>query len=181
MAELQSVPLCRRWLSLPIDDPIASRQRLEAYLALVDRPVSSLLARDRLSQEGPGRFTYRSNPLRILHLEVVPTVCLQARAENGCLVVWSTTCQLQGLGPWGEALGFHLEARLEPADGALEGWVDVGVGVVPRVISMPGARQVATLALAHVLDRIERRVGSGLQKDAVAWLAEKRSERDRLG
>ncbi len=165
------MPRRRRQLTLTISDPAASRRHLAEYLALVDRPVSALLARERLSQEGPGRFTYRSNPLRMLHLEVVPTLGLGARWGGDWLEVRSTDCQLMGLGDWEPSLGFRLEARLEPRDGALEGWAEVGLFSERGAI--PGAGPVMRWALDHVLDRIERRVMAGLHKDTVAWLAGK--------
>jgi hypothetical protein len=165
------VPRRRREFTLPISDPAASRRHLAEYLALVDRPVASLLARERLSQEGPGRFTYRSNPFRMLHLEVVPTLGLGARWQGGWLEVRSTNCQLIGLGGWEPSLDFRLEARLEPREGALGGWAEVGL--VSKRGAMPGAGALMRWALDHVLDRIERRVMAGLHKDTVAWLAGK--------
>ncbi len=131
--------------------------------------MASLLARERLNRDAPGRFTYRSNPHRILHWQVVPTLGLGARWEGTRLEVRSTRCQLAGLGNWGETVGFQLGAALEPGEQVLTGWAEVGLA--SGLTTLPGARPLALLALDHVLDRIERRVGSGLRRDALAWLA----------
>lgn len=160
--------VCRRQLLLPISATTASRERLATYLALVDRPLTSLLARERLSQEGPGRLTYRSNPHRILHLEVVPTLSLAARWREDRLEVKSTGCQLAGLGDWGGSVGFFLTASLQPAQGVVSGWAEVGLQ--SRMARFPGAHRLAQRALAHVLDRIERRLGRGFHNDVLSWL-----------
>ena len=179
MADLPPLPrdaadprsvVCRRQLVLPVSAESASRERLATYLALVDRPLTSLLARERLSQEAPGRLTYRSNPHRILHLEVVPTLSLAARWEDDRLEVNSTGCQLAGLGDWGEAVGFVLAASLEPAPGSVSGWAEVGLQ--SRFARLPGAHRLAQRALEHVLDRIERRLGRGFHNDLLTWLGE---------
>ncbi len=177
MADLPPLPrdavdprtvVCRRQLVLPISAATASREQLASYLALVDRPLTSLLARERLTQEAPGRLTYRSNPHRILHLEVVPTLSLAARWGNDRLEVNSTACQLAGLGDWGGAVGFFLAASLEPAPGAVSGWAEVGLR--SRIARVPGAHRLAQRALEHVLDRIERRLGRGFHNDVLTWL-----------
>lgn len=177
MADLTPLPrdaadprsvVCRRQLVLPVSDATASAERLATYLALVDRPLTSLLARERLSQEAPGRLTYRSNPHRILHLEVVPTLSLAARWQDDRLEVNSTGCQLAGLGEWGGAVGFFLSASLEPAPGAVSGWAEVGLQ--SRITRFPGAHRLAQRALEHVLDRIERRLGRGFHNDLLIWL-----------
>ncbi len=160
---------CRRHLRLPITAPAASRDRLTAYLALVDRPLTSFLARERLSQEGPGRLVYRSNPHRLLHLEVVPTLSMAAQWEDVRLEVRSTDCRLAGLGGWGENVGFSLRATLEPGEAEVTGWAEVALQ--SRLVRLKGARKLAHLALEQVLDRIERRLERGFQRDVIAWLA----------
>lgn len=160
--------VCRRRLLLPISAPAATRERLATYLAQVDRPLTSLLARERISQDAPGRLTYRSNPHRILHLEVVPTLSLEGRWGDERLEVRSTECRLAGLGPWRGAVGFSLRARLEPEEGSVAGWAEVGLHT--RIMRVRGAERMARLALEQVLDRIERRVGRGFHKDVLAWL-----------
>jgi hypothetical protein len=162
--------VCRRQLLLPIPAPAATRDRLAAYLALVDRPLMSLLARERLRPDGPGHLTYRSNPHRVLHWKVVPTLSLAARWGDERLRVNSTRCQLAGLGEWGGAVGFSLAATLEPRHAAIAGCAEVALQT--RVVSVPGAHGLACFALEHVLDRIERRLGRGFQKDVLAWLGE---------
>ncbi len=169
----------RRELLIPISAPGASQERLSAYLALVERPLTALLARERLRPEGPGRWTYRSNPHRVLHLEVVPTLALAARWEEGRLRVGSTGCRLAGLGSWGERLGFRLKATLEPARDAVAGWAEVGLD--SPLLNTPGARGLAGLALEHVLDRMERRLSRGFLRDAAAWLREDGSDQGRGG
>ena len=187
MADLSTLPeagaglpsvVRRRHVLLPIAVPTASRERLAAYLALVDRPLTSLLARERLSQEGPGRLTYHSNPHRLLHLEVVPTLALAARWDADRLEVESTECRLAGLGSWGGNVGFSLKATLEPAEGAVAGWVEVGLH--SRMVRLQGAQGLARMALEHVLDRIERRLGRGFHRDVAAWL-ERGGDRTELG
>jgi hypothetical protein len=158
----------RRHLRLPIAVPTASREHLATYLALVDRPLTSLLARERLSLEGPGRLTYRSNPHRLLHLKVVPTLSLAACWDEERLEVTSTGCRLAGLGDWAGDVGFSLRASLRPEEGAVSGWAEVGLH--SRLVRLQGTRGVARLALEHVLDRIERRLGRGFHRDVVAWL-----------
>jgi len=161
--------LRRRELSLPITAPGASRERLLAYLALVDRPLTALLARERLTTMAPGEFTYRSNPHQVLQWQVVPTLTLRGEWEGEQLEVRSTSCRLEGLGFGMESLGFTLEAVLGAEERGLEGWTEVGLH--SRLIGNPIGRKVGTVALEAVLDRIERRVGRGLRKDLGAWLA----------
>ncbi len=158
----------QRALLIPIAAPGATRERLAAYLSLVDRPLSALLARERLEAEAPGRWIYRSNPHRLLQWTVVPTLALAARWEDGQLRVRGTACRLAGLGRLGERLGFHLKARLEPEVDALAGWAEVSLA--SPLLNAPGARGLAGLALERVLDRIERRLGRGFSRDASAWL-----------
>jgi len=160
--------LRRRELSLPIAAPGASRERLLAYLALVDRPLTALLARERLTAMAPGEFTYRSNPHQVLQWQVVPTLMLRAGWEGEQLKVRSTRCRLEGLGFGMESLGFTLEAELGAEETGLDGWAEVGLQ--SRLVNSPIGRGVGTLALDAVLDRIERRVGRGLRKDLGAWL-----------
>lgn len=160
--------LRRRELSLPITAPGATRERLLAYLALVDRPLTALLARERLSAVAPGEFTYRSNPHQVLQWQVVPTLMMRADWEGEQLKVRSTRCRLVGLGFGMESLGFTLEARLGAEETGLDGWAEVGLQ--SRLVNSPIGRRLGTLALEAVLDRIERRVGRGLRKDLGAWL-----------
>jgi hypothetical protein len=151
--------------------PGVDRERLAEYLSEVDRPVASLLARERLSREGPGEFTYRSNPHRLWHLEIVPTLGLSAKWRNDRLELRSTCCRIAGLGDWDGSVGFTLQAELAAAEGALEGWAEVGL--VSRLAAMVVARRLAGVVLEGVLDRIERRLHRGLRKDALAWLRSK--------
>jgi hypothetical protein len=160
--------LRRRELSLPIAKPGTSRERLLAYLALVDRPLTALLARERLTAVAPGAVTYRSNPHQVLQWQVVPTLTLRAEWEGEQLEVRSTSCRLVGLGFGMESLGFTLEAALGAEETGLGGWAEVGIH--SRLVNSPIGRRVGTLALEAVLDRIERRVGRGLRKDVGAWL-----------
>jgi hypothetical protein len=167
MAESPAL-LRRRELSLPIAEPGACRERLLAYLALVDRPLTALLARERLTAVAPGEFTYRSNPHQVLQWQVVPTLTLRAEWEGDQLEVRSTSCRLVGLGFGMDSLGFTLEAVLGAEETGLGGWAQVGIH--SRLVNSPVGRRLGTLALEAVLDRIERRMGRGLRKDLGAWL-----------
>jgi hypothetical protein len=158
----------RRELRVPIEAPEADQDHLASYLSLVDRPLSALLARERLIREGPGLFHYRSRPFRILHLEFVPSLSLAAQWRDGQLQIESSDCQVAGLGPWGRSLGFSLQAGLTAADRELCGWTDVGLHT--RLVEKGGARRLAQAALEAVLDRIEARLRRGLHRDAVIWL-----------
>ena len=162
--------LRRRELSLPITDPGACRERLLAYLALVDRPLTALLARERLTAVAPGEFTYRSNPHQVLQWQVVPTLTLRAEWEGEQLEVRSTSCRLVGLGFGMDSLGFTLEAVLGAEETGLGGWAQVGIH--SRLVNSPVGRRLGALALEAVLDRIERRMGRGLRKDLGVWLGE---------
>jgi len=162
--------LRRRDLSLPIIAPGSSQERLLAYLALVDRPLTALLARERLTTVAPGEFTYRSNPHQVLQWQVVPTLSLRAEWGGEQLEVRSTSCRLVGLGFGMDAVGFTLEAVLEAEERGLDGWAEVGLH--SRLMNSPIGRRVGILALEAVLDRIERRVGRGLRKDLGVWLRE---------
>ena len=162
--------LRRRVINLPIPGPLASRERVQAYLALVDRPLTALLARERLQRVAPGHFTYRSNPYQVLHWQVVPTLNLQAGWEADQLEVQSTSCRLVGMRDSKESLGITLEAVLTADDAVLSGWAEVGLQ--SRLVANPIARRVGTLVLETVLDRIERRVGRGLRRDLGAWLGQ---------
>lgn len=158
----------RRQLRVPIDAAAADQGRLATYLALVDRPLSALLARERLIQEGPGLFHYHSRPFRVLHLEFVPRLSLAAQWRDGQLAIESCGCQVEGLGPWGRSLGFSLRAGLAAAEGELRGWTDVVLHT--RLVDHGGPRQLAQHALEAVLDRIEARLRRGLRRDVETWL-----------
>jgi hypothetical protein len=160
--------LRRRELSLTITAPGASREQLLAYLALVDRPLTALLARERLKPMTPGEFIYRSNPHQVLQWQVVPTLTLRGEWEGEQLEVRTTSCRLVGLGFGIDSIGFTLEAVLGAEERRLGGWAEVGLHT--RLVGNPIGRKVGTLALEAVLDRIERRVGRGLSKDLRAWL-----------
>jgi hypothetical protein len=160
----------RRELSLPVTAAGASRERLLAYLALVDRPLTALLARERLTAVAPGAFTYRSNPHQVLQWQVVPTLALRAEWEGDQLEVRSTSCRLVGVGFGMDSLGFTLEAVLGAEETGLGGWTEVGLQ--SGLVTGPIGRRLGTLALEAVLDRIERRVGRGLHKDLGVWLGE---------
>jgi hypothetical protein len=166
----QPTLLRRRVINLPIPGPLASQERLQTYLALVDRPLKALLARERLKTVAPGHFTYQSNPYQVLHWQVVPTLNLQAGWEADQLVVRSTSCRLVGLRDSMESLGITLEAVLTAEEEHLSGWAEVGLK--SRLVASPIGRRVGTLVLEAVLDRIERRVGRGLRRDLGAWLGE---------
>ncbi|MFM7264411.1 MAG: DUF1997 domain-containing protein [Cyanobium sp.] len=150
-------------------------ERLAAYLALVDRPVAALLARDRLERLGGGRFLYRSRPFQLLGLALVPTLELEARWQEPWLEVVSGACRLVGLGRWEGELAFSLAARLMAvAEGAempaagLVGELQVSLRLAPAV---PGwGRALAGRALDQVVDRIERRLRRGLRQDLLTWL-----------
>jgi len=162
--------LRRRHLSLPITQPGTSRERLLAYLAQVDRPLTALLARERLTAVAPGEFTYRSNPHPVLQWQVVPTLTLQTEWEGEVLEVRSTSCRLVGLGFGMDSPGFTLVAVLGAKETGLGGWTEVGLH--SRLVSTPIGRRLGALALEAVLDRIERRVGRGLRNDLGVWLGE---------
>jgi len=162
--------LRRRVINLAIPEPLASRELLQAYLALVDRPLTALLARERLKTVAPGQFTYRSNPYQALHWQVVPTLNLQAGWEADQLKVRSTSCRLVGLRDDMESIGITLEAVLTAEEAVLSGWAEVGLQ--SRLVANPIGRRVGTLVLETVLDRIERRVGRGLRRDLGAWLVQ---------
>jgi hypothetical protein len=160
--------LRRRHLRLPISSKGASRERLQTYLAQVERPLMALLARERLNSVAPGDFIYQSHPYQILHWRVVPTLTLRAGWGRKQLEVRSTSCSLVGLRAGMESLGFSLEAELGAEEESLSGWAEVGLH--SRLVTSVIGRRLGTLALEAVLDRIERRVGRGLRRDVEAWL-----------
>jgi hypothetical protein len=143
---------------------------MRSYLALVDRPLTALLARERLKVVAPGHFSYQSNPYQILHWQVVPSLNLEAGWQGEQLQVRSTSCRLVGMLDGMESLGFSLEAVMEAEEAGLGGWAQVGLH--SRLITGPIGRRLGSLALEAVLDRIERRVGRGLRRDLEAWLGE---------
>lgn len=160
----------RRSIHLALERADYSAKTIGAYLALVDRPLVSLLARERLQQQGRGQFCYRSRPMRLLHRDLHPIIILFAEWVDPALQIRSTSCYLEGLGTWGEQLGIALAAELAPVPAGLGGWVEVGVS--SRLMGWPQARQLANLALDVVLERMERRVQRGLRQDLGAWLGE---------
>jgi hypothetical protein len=94
---------------------------------------------------------------------------MAAQWEDVRLEVRSTDCRLAGLGGWGENVGFSLRATLEPGEAEVTGWAEVALQ--SRLVRLKGARKLAHLALEQVLDRIERRLERGFQRDVIAWLA----------
>ena len=157
-----------RQLLLPITAPRASREQLASYLSQVDRPVSALMARERIRREDSGVFLYESRSHRILHLEVKPTLLLSAGWDGERLEVRSLECRLVGLGEWQGAVTVSLESSLTAGEGTLLGWVQVSI--VSRLAWLPGGRALARLVLEHVLDRLQRRLERGLHRDLLVWL-----------
>jgi len=162
--------LRRRFLSLPVIAPLASKEHLLSYLALVDRPLKAMLARDRLKPVAPGHFIYQSNPYQVLRWQVMPSLNLQAGWGGDQWEVRSTSCRLVGFWEGMGSLGFTLEAVLRAEEAGLAGWAEVGIH--SRLVTTPIGRRLGSLALEAVLDRIERRVGRGLRRDVAAWLGE---------
>lgn len=165
----------RRRCVLTLPGAAANPEKLAAYLALVDRPVVALLARDRLQRLGGGRFVYRSRPFSLLRFALVPTVELQARWRDPWLEVESVSCRLVGLGRWEESLAFALAARLTAEPGGAVGESAAVVGEVQVSLRLAPAvplwgRSLAGRALDQVVDRIERRLGRGLRKDLLTWV-----------
>lgn len=158
----------RRSIALALEGTGWTTETTAAYLALVDRPLHALLARERLEQLGSGRFCYRSRPLRLLHLDLHPSLMLTATWSAPALQIRSSSCRLEGLGAWGEQLGVALAAELAPAPAGLRGWAEVAVS--SRLLGWPQARRLTELALEAVLERMERRVQRGLRQDLQAWL-----------
>jgi len=178
MADLPRL-LRHRRLRLPITALGAPRERVVAYLALVDRPLIALLARERLNSIAPGVFTYQSNPYQILQWQVVPTLTLRADWSGEQLEVRSTSCHLVGFRPGIESLGFSLEAVLSAEETGLGGWAEVVLQ--SRLITNPIGRRIGTLVLDAALDRIERRVGRGLLADLGAWLGDEADDTNTRG
>lgn len=155
---------CR--LQLDVDG--ATQERLESYLALVDRPLTALLDQERLERVAPDTYRYRSNPIRLFHLNLVPTVLVQAGWDHNRLTLRSTECRIAGLAGWQGLLGFQLAAWLQAHPKALEG--QARVSLVLRGSLPAWARSLAGRGLDQVLERIERRLERGLRKDLSRWL-----------
>jgi hypothetical protein len=168
--ELTQLVVRERQSRLPISELPLDPRRLAAYLALVDRPVTALLARDRLRREGPGQFTYSSRPFRLLGFELLPSLQLCAAWQGGVLRLHSLNCRIKGLGAWENAVIFEAKVWLWPAPQGLEGLAQVSLALpaaLPR-----WSTSLAGTALEQVLDRIENRFGRGLRKDLIIWLSE---------
>jgi hypothetical protein len=150
-------------------EPMATTERqLAAYLALVDRPVSALLARDRLRRLQPGLFTYSSRPFRLLRFELVPSLELLAVWEGGELSLRCSDCRIVGLGRLERALRFDLSARLRPVPEGIDGLARVSLALLPGLPAW--SLSLAGTALEQVLDRVEHRLQRGLRKDLLTWL-----------
>jgi hypothetical protein len=166
---LDAVAVVRsRRIALLVPESAATPQRLATYLSLRDRPVLSLLARDRVEPLQPGRYLYRSRPLRLLGMEIHPSLQLRASWRDPVLEIVSESCQILGLGPWARALAFALRAHLRPGPQGLEGELEVSLRLSS---SLPGwGRSLTGRGLEQVVDRIERRVQAGLRDDLRRWL-----------
>lgn len=151
-----------------LEHEAATAERLAAYLAMVDRPVTALLSRDRLRRSSTGHFTYSSRPLRLLRFKLVPSLALRAFWGSGELEINVTDCRIEGLGRWERALDFDLQAQLRPVAGGLEGKARVSLALPPALPSW--SQSLAGTALEQVLDRIERRLNHGLRNDLLTWL-----------
>jgi hypothetical protein len=157
-----------RHCRLVLEAMATTEQQISAYLALVDRPVSALLARDRLRQLQPGRFSYSSRPFRLLRFELVPSVEILAVWEGGELRLRCSDCRIVGLGRLERALRFALSASLRPAPEGIDGLARVSLALRPGLPAW--AFSLAGNALEQVLDRVERRLVRGLRKDLLTWL-----------
>jgi hypothetical protein len=157
-----------RHCHLNLEKGAAAAERLASYLALVDRPLAALLARDRLRRIRTGHFTYSSRPFRLLRFELVPSLALDGHWEEEELWIRSADCRIEGLGRWERALAFDLQAQLRPVADGLDGWARVSLALPP---TLPGwSHPLAGIALEQVLERIERRLHRGLRKDLLTWL-----------
>jgi hypothetical protein len=169
LVEAETVVRMRR-IALECQDPSATPERLSIYLSLRDRPVIALLAQERLQELGAGRFLYRSRPFRLLRLELIPTLELQARWLDPHLELVCEKCQIVGLGPWGRGLSFEMGAILQAEPAGLKGELRVSLRLSR---SLPGwTRTMAGRCLERVVERIESRVRSRLQRDLRKWLLE---------
>jgi hypothetical protein len=163
---IERVRQCRAELSTPL----ATKARLEAYLADPQRPLGAMLSHDRWQERASGDFLYRSRSHRVLRWELTPLLGFQAVLEpDGQLRIRSHTCRLDGLGSWQERLQFRMGARLRAEERAITARAVVGLVLrapVPRGVW----ESVAALALEQVLDRLQRKVEGGLRRDALRWL-----------
>jgi hypothetical protein len=153
---------------LSLEDPGADRERLAAYLALVDRPMAALLARDRLEPLSPGRFLYRSRSSLFLGRELRPTLELQVSWDGERLQMASRRCRIAGLGRWEEVVRLVLSAELWPGPSCLEGEAAISLEL-PQVLTSL-ARPLIVGALDLALERIELRLQRGLRRDLLVWL-----------
>lgn len=167
--ELTQLVVRERQTRLSITELPLDPRRLAAYLALVDRPVTALLARDRLRREGPGQFTYSSRPFRLLGFTVVPTLRVWGVWEGGALCLSSSDCRITGLGRWESAVDFGLSTVLEPGPHGLDVLARASLRLPLKFHGW--APHLAGMALEQVLDRMERRMGRGLRKDLLRWLS----------
>jgi hypothetical protein len=159
--------LVSRELSVPIGAGV-SEERLAIYLAQVERPLRSLLARERTTQVGPGLFHYRSRPFQLLHLQLEPSLNLAVHWQQRQLRIETQDCTVAGLPDWCRSPGFQLQATIIPARGELRGWTELGLHT--RLLEQQGVRTLARAALQAALDRIERRLRRGLHRDLLVWL-----------
>lgn len=168
----QSPPALERMRQCRADLPtaLATRQRLEAYLADPRRALGAMLNQERWQERAPGDFLYRSSPHRILRWELTPLLGFHAgREPDGRLRISTHSCGLDGLGSWQERLQFRMAALLEAQERAISARAVVALTVrapVPPVLW----QSVGSLALEQVLDRLQRKVERGLRRDALRWL-----------
>ncbi|MFZ0408134.1 MAG: DUF1997 domain-containing protein [Cyanobium sp.] len=158
----------RRPCHLALTNPLATPERLSAYLELVDRPLAALLARDRLHRLESTRYLYSARPIQLLQYQLVPSIEIRATYHRNSLQLLSENCRIAGLGRWDRLLTFGVSADLRPGSAALDGLATVWVALPATA---PGwGRSLAARALEQALDRMERRLNRGLVKDLQAWL-----------
>jgi hypothetical protein len=141
--------------------------------------VSALLARDRLRQLQPGRFSYSSRPFRLLRFELVPSVEILAVWEGGELRLRCSDSRIVGLGRLERALRFALSASLRPAPKGIDGLARVSLALRPGLPAW--AYSLAGNAPEQVLDRVERRLVRGLRKDLLTLLLDPQSQVNFMG
>jgi hypothetical protein len=149
---------------------LATKARLEAYLADPQRPLGAMLSRDRWQEPAPGDFLYRSSSHRVLRWELTPLLGFQAVLEpDGQLRIRSHTCRLDGLGSWQDRLQFRMGALLQAQERAITARAVVGL-VLRAPVPWALWDSVGALALEQVLDRLQRKVERGLRRDVLRWL-----------
>ena len=159
---------------------------LQRFLQRPKRSMAAMLTRQRMNNQGDGRFLYTSRTFQILRFEIRPEVLFSAQWSDPAqaLEIVFEDCRIHGLGATQSAIRFDCAALLVPLGECVEAHARAAISLSSDspLMALPAGlrRRLAEQALQLVFARLERRCQGGLRRALLDWIAEDASARSNL-